>query len=291
MVEQSRFDGKSIYTASEFAEVFTSAYVDGVEAGSLDELKVTTIGGGGGELAVSVGTGTAWVRGTWYKNDAPLVLQIPSLGETETIRHDRVVLAACLQGRHAGWVVSARVSPGAADEERSPDLARTEAVWEIPLAQSTITKTDGGQTITITITDEREHLVTTGIQYVFDAAGDGLVTSATGDLVVPFSCRCREWCVVADTPTTLSVTVTYRTWVGFAEGRPPSPQRALIPTRIALAEASAASGIFESPLVLPQHAILSFTVTPPRVAAGSANQCIRPAQRVAIYLGVIRADR
>lgn len=58
------------YDAEDFGEIFDGMISDGVYKGWGDEFKVTKIG----TSSVSIGTGRAWLNGTWNVNKTPITL-------------------------------------------------------------------------------------------------------------------------------------------------------------------------------------------------------------------------
>lgn len=89
MTQTSRFHDVTSNTDVHFAETFSSVHLDGVDAGSLNALKVYA--STPNAMTVEVPTGIAWVQGRWYKNDAVVTKTIEAADASYT-RYDRIVL-------------------------------------------------------------------------------------------------------------------------------------------------------------------------------------------------------
>jgi len=306
MTEISRFNGKDAYTASEFAEVFSSAFLDGVDvANNPHALEVAKDEGGGG-LAIRVEPGIAWVRGTWYRATEPLGFPLEPLPTAKssgkpTCRYDRVVLRATRAGQDGGWDITTALNPG---EITSPDsipttppsnpamLARGDTIWETPLAGVLVVRKPGDEQKDeiVALFDERDHIVTLSFVVTFTSPG-GIAAPGDAEVVVPFGCVPLEISAIADASLRgFGLSIAYRAWDGFAAGEPPSQTPVpILDAWTITTDAVAVSTPIAKPSSIPRHAILRVTLTPKQPALAPP-QVVPLPTRVTVQIGAIRAD-
>lgn len=146
MAQTSRFWESTSYSDENFAEVMNRFLTDGVIGGVTNELVI----GAGTGMQVTVGTGEAFVHGTWYQNDASATLAVTAADPTNP-RIDRVVLRRTAS---SNTLVAAMLDGTPAGSPSAPSLTQSAATWEISLAQVAVaagaTSIVGGN-----ITDER----------------------------------------------------------------------------------------------------------------------------------------
>ncbi|WML67918.1 MAG: hypothetical protein METHP_01486 [Methanoregula sp. SKADARSKE-2] len=274
MTETSRFDTNTAYSAADFAEMFASAYIDGVEAGILEELNPKC--DPNNQRIVLVQPGIAWIRGSWYKNDAPKPIEIPEItreevatalkiGDVKQItvksaeRIDRIVLRSTWREQLGGWKAEAVLLIGSLtpiNRGLPPDLTRTnEQIWEIPIAR--IKSIFGDPTLYVI--DEREHLVSAGLTYTFGAGASAVDASASGYLVVPFSCKPRTWSIIADKPASVAAIVEYTTMDDFANQN--ATWSSLGDVQIGLSGERANRGVFDTAKTptVPANSVIHFS--------------------------------
>lgn len=117
--------GDREYYAEDFAAYFGDIISSGVSANG-DNLGVTAAGG----LALSVGTGRAWIKGHIYENTTTKTLTISAGGSLPRI--DRVVTRLMVAERKIETIV-VEGTPNASPEP--PELMRTSDYWDICLAE------------------------------------------------------------------------------------------------------------------------------------------------------------
>lgn len=136
------------YSSAEFADLYALMFLSapttgGPIKGYLNELLVS-----GASSPLAVATGAALVNGRPYKNTVATTIVVPT--PAASTRIDLIVLQADIAAQTIRLARHAGVEGGGA-----PALTQTAAVWEIPLAQASITT--GG---VITLTDRRAFAVT-----------------------------------------------------------------------------------------------------------------------------------
>lgn len=122
-------NGDRLYNAEEISHYFDGLISDGVFQNIGSKLAVTQNGG----MSVKVGTGRAFIKSHWFKNDNPYVLSI-DVADTQLNRIDRVVIRLDLTENQRNITVA--VKTGAVSYSPvAPALTRTNTVYELCLAQ------------------------------------------------------------------------------------------------------------------------------------------------------------
>jgi hypothetical protein len=210
MTVYSRFHDNVAYTDVQWAEVFNTVHLDGVDAGLYNGLKVYA--NTPNTMVVKVPTGRAWVQGRWYYSDDIQTLTIDS-GDALYSRYDRIVLRSTVAGSPGNIAVAVLKGVPAASPVL-PTLTQNIAVWEIPLA--TITVAANAPFITAAaIADARENLASGSIGYIIDGGGAVISTGSKGFVQVPFNCTAIGWTLLADQEGSAVVDVksqTVTTW-------------------------------------------------------------------------------
>lgn len=136
------FDGDTEYGQEELNRYFDNIYASGVSIDDSGNMTLAVTSSGSG---LSVAPGFAILKGFWFFAGETNSLQITP--DANYSRTDRVVLRLDL----ASSTVQLALKTGAASGTPvPPELTRSESVYEISLAQVTITKAG-----VVTITDER----------------------------------------------------------------------------------------------------------------------------------------
>lgn len=147
------------YTADDYCDNLAVVISNGVLRSTGDDLKVTASG-----LILSVAAGRGWINGHWYNNDAAhafAAISLPVSGK----RYDRVVLR--FDNTLAERTVSLDILKGTvADSPSKPELTRTDAIYELCLADVYV---EAGAT-SLGITDTRADTDLCG--WVYSTSGD-----------------------------------------------------------------------------------------------------------------------
>jgi hypothetical protein len=173
MAEYSRFFGgeegsEPEYNQTQFAEVLSKIFTDGVFTDIEDELAV--VENDPVSMSVVVGLGEAWIQGFWYQNTADLTKSLAE-ADPDDDRIDRIVLRL---DTVTNFKISIEVLTGTpAGSPSAPALTQTASTYEISLAQvlveATVTSIADAK-----ITDERTYAAVTGL------ATSGIVVNTTG---------------------------------------------------------------------------------------------------------------
>ena len=202
MTQYSRMHDNVAYTDVQFAEMFNSVHLDGVDSGLYNGLKVyanTPVA-----MNVLIPTGRAWVQGRCYINDA-IITQAITAADATYGRIDTVILRLTVAGS-PGNIVVAVLTGTPASVPTATALTQTSATWEIPLAYVAV----GANVANITaanITDARKNLSSGSIGYVIDGGGIAITTGSKGFVQIPFSCTLIGWTLLADQSGSLIVDV------------------------------------------------------------------------------------
>jgi len=154
MAERYRFfggtqDDPRQYNQTEFAEVMNRLFTTGIFAGVDQELAVTPTDPP--RMAVRVGTGEAWIRGYWYKNDSPKEINLAPADPTYD-RIDRIVLRLDTVDARNILAIAKTGTPAA--DPVAPALEQNAQYWEVPIARVRVSA--GATSISAAdITDER----------------------------------------------------------------------------------------------------------------------------------------
>ena len=124
------------YNASDFAQLFDSAFTTGVIPNKGNGLKVLSgVSSSGLVPAVIIETGSALIEGYMYLNTSPVQLDLEPLSNTTAVRIDRVVLTLNRTARR----FYAEVLTGTPSASPSaPQLTRTDDVYQLALADVTV---------------------------------------------------------------------------------------------------------------------------------------------------------
>lgn len=184
MTELSRFYSGAGYSQEQYAEVFQSVHINGVDAmdGNLCAVAATTVP----SMNVTVDTGTAWINGYWYRNIDLNTLPIAASSPTYP-RKDYIVLRNTV----ASGIVAAVITGTPSASPVPPTLTKNSTVWELPLAIVTVAA-NASVIYSTDIEDKRGGLCGASIAYTIDG-GDGIIspsaTTGKGYMEVPFACR------------------------------------------------------------------------------------------------------
>lgn len=122
-------NGDRLYNAEEISHYFDGLISDGVFQNIGSKLAVTQNGG----MSIKVGTGRAFIKSHWLKNDNPYVLSIDA-ANTQLNRIDRVVIRLDLTESERN--INIVVKTGAVSYSPvAPALTRTNTIYELCLAQ------------------------------------------------------------------------------------------------------------------------------------------------------------
>ena len=202
MTQFSRMHDNVAYTDVQFAEMFNSVHLDGVDSGLYNGLKVYQ--NTPAAMNVLIPTGRAWVQGRWYKNDA-IITQTITAADATYARIYTVILRLTVAGS-PGNISIAVLTGTPASSPTATTLTQTSAIWEIPIAYVAV----GANVATIVaanITDARKNLASGSIGYVLDGGGIALTTGSKGFVQIPFSCTLIGWTLMADQQGSLIVDV------------------------------------------------------------------------------------
>lgn len=136
MAEHSMFwdseNGDRLYTSDDFANLFDNILTDGWLLGVGDGFAVTDPGAG---MDLQIGSGSAWIQGRAYDNDAPLTLSFAAADAT----HPRIDLVV-LRSDYAARTITMEIMEGIpAASPAAPALTRVDGVtWELGLYSVTI---------------------------------------------------------------------------------------------------------------------------------------------------------
>lgn len=122
--------GDRKYTAGDFGSIFEGVINDGVFSAVGERFRVSP---STDQNTVQVGTGRAWIKGTWIVNDGLFNLVLPS-PEASTHRIDTIVLEANRsESIRAGRLVVISGTPHASNPAR-PTITSTATVARLPIA-------------------------------------------------------------------------------------------------------------------------------------------------------------
>jgi len=189
--EYSRFFGgeegsEPEYNQTQFAEVLSKIFTDGVFTDVLNELEVVECDPVA--LAVRVNTGEAWIQGFWYQNTAYLTKSLAA-ADPDNPRIDRIVLRL---DTVTNFKISVEVLTGTpAGSPSAPTLTQTAATYEISLAQvlveATVTSIANAK-----ITNERTYAAVTGAAVDTDLDEQSLVITSTASSATPTPARASK---------------------------------------------------------------------------------------------------
>lgn len=150
LLNNGQYDRK--YNADDYSDNLAAIIGTGVRRSGDNDLYVQATGG----MTLSVNIGRAWIEGKWYKNDTVFTgFTVPTAPTGDRGRVDRIVLRLN-KNVEARMIELVYLTGSAAISPSAPDLTRTEAIYEIALADiavrpnvTTITQSD--------IYDRRSH--------------------------------------------------------------------------------------------------------------------------------------
>ena len=148
------------YNAEDYSDNLAVIISNGVLRSTNDDLKVTASG-----LNLTVNAGRAWINGHYYNNTT--AYSLPAITTpTGGSRIDRVVLR--LDNTITGRTISIQYLQGtAATSPVAPDLTRTDTIYELCLAEITVT----ANAVNVSVTDTRSDTDLCG--WVYSVSGDG----------------------------------------------------------------------------------------------------------------------
>ena len=193
---------------AEYAAVFKTIHLDGVDASIANYLKVYYNVGGG--MNVLVPTGEAWVQGFKYVNGAVVTATIAAADATYS-RVDLVVLRLTL----TTGVVAVAVLTGTADGNNvTPTMTKNGTTWEIPLA-TVLVDAASSSVPEAKITDARLNLVGSAFTLTIDEGGAALTTGIKYQAKMSGAYRVLGWTLIADVAGAIVVDVHKSTYAAF----------------------------------------------------------------------------
>lgn len=128
LLNHGQYDRK--YNADDYSDNLAAIIGTGVRRSGDNDLYVSAAGG----MALSVAIGRAWIDGKWYKNDTVFTgFTVPTAPTGDRGRVDRVVLRLN-KNIEARMIELAYLTGSSAQSPSAPALTRTEAIYEIALA-------------------------------------------------------------------------------------------------------------------------------------------------------------
>ena len=128
LLNNGQYDRK--YNADDYSDNLAAIIGTGVRRSGDNDLYVSAAGG----MALSVNIGRAWIEGKWYKNDTVFTgFTVPTAPTGDRGRVDRVVLRLN-KNIEARMIELVYLTGTAAQSPSAPALTRTEAIYEIALA-------------------------------------------------------------------------------------------------------------------------------------------------------------
>ena len=208
MTEVSYFKSATSYSQAEYAAVFKTIHLDGVDASIANYLKVYFNVAGG--MNVLVPTGEAWIQGYKYTNGAVVTATIGAADATHS-RLDTIVLRLT----HATGVIAVAVLAGVADgNDAATALTQNGTTWEIPLAYCMIEAASSSVPAN-KITDGRLNLVGSSFSLTIDEGGAAITTGKKYQTKMSGSYRVLGWTLVADVAGAIVIDVNKSTYAGF----------------------------------------------------------------------------
>lgn len=128
LLSNGQYDRK--YNADDYSDNLAAIIGTGVRRSGDNDLYVTAAGG----MALNINIGRAWIDGKWYKNDTVFTgFSVPTAPTGDRWRVDRVVLRLN-KNIEARMIELVYLTGSAAQSPSAPALTRTEAIYEIALA-------------------------------------------------------------------------------------------------------------------------------------------------------------
>ena len=193
---------------AEYAAVFKTIHLDGVDASIANYLKVYYNVGGG--MNVLVPTGEAWIQGFKYTNTA-VVTQTVAAAHATFSRNDLVVLRLTL----ATGVIAIGILKGTEDGNNViPTMTKDGTTWEIPLA---VVKVEAASSSVPAskITDARTNIVGSAFTLTIDEGGAALTTGIKYQAKMSGAYRVLGWTLIADVAGAIVVDVHKSTYAAF----------------------------------------------------------------------------
>lgn len=177
------------YNANDFSSNLAAIISTGVRRSGDNDLYVSAAGG----MALSVGSGRAWINGRWYYNDsAYTAYTVPTAPTGDRGRIDRVALRLTISGETQN-ILLVYLTGTAAVTPVAPELTRNSTVYEIALADIAVNP-NVTQITAADITDQRGNAevcgwITSPVGYddyftALDAAFDDWFADRRQDLAV-----------------------------------------------------------------------------------------------------------
>lgn len=128
LLNNGQYDRK--YNADDYSDNLAAIIGTGVRRSGNNDLYVQAAGG----MALSINIGRAWIEGKWYKNDTVFTgFTVPTAPTGDRGRVDRIVLRLN-KNVEARLIELVYLTGEAGQSPSAPALTRTEAIYEIALA-------------------------------------------------------------------------------------------------------------------------------------------------------------
>lgn len=177
LLNNGQYDRK--YNADDYSDNLAAIIGTGVRRSVNNDLYVQAAGG----MALNINIGRAWIEGKWYKNDTVFTgFTVPTAPTGDRGRVDRIVLRLN-KNIEARTIELVYLTGVAAQSPSAPALTRTEAIYEIALADIAV----------------RPNVTTVTQSDIYDRRSDaevcGWITSPVGydDFFANFDAAFEEW--------------------------------------------------------------------------------------------------
>jgi len=208
MAELSYFKTGESYTATEYANVFRTIHLDGVDASIANYLKVYYNVGGG--MNVLVPTGEAWIQGVKYTNSDAVQVTVAAAHATYS-RRDTVILRLTI----ATQAIALAILKGVEDDtDVATALTQNGTSWEIPIAYVDVEP--ASTTVPANkIVDGRLNLAGSTFSLTIDEGGAALTNGVKYQTKMSGSYRVLGWTLIAAVAGAIVVDVHKSTYTAF----------------------------------------------------------------------------